>query len=61
MKNIKTHGTSIEWSNVLEMVHESRIDSVGLNERVNSLATRSIKRDSKLLMHQKILKVLRNK
>ena len=48
MKNIKTHGTSIEWSNVLEMVHESRIDSVGLNERVNSLATRSIKKDSKL-------------
>ena len=48
MENIKTHGTSIGWSNVLEMVHESRIDSVGLNERVNSLATRSIKKDSKL-------------
>ena len=48
MENIKTHGTSIEWSNVLEMVHESRIDSVGLNERVKALATRSINKDSKL-------------
>ena len=48
MENIKTSGPSIEWSNVLEMVHESRIDSVGLNERVSSLATRSIKKDSKL-------------
>ena len=38
----------MQWSNVLEMVYESRIDSVGLNERVNSLATRSIKKDSKL-------------
>ena len=48
MGNIKTFGASMQWSNVLEMVHESRIDSVGLNERVNSLATRSIKKDSKL-------------
>ena len=47
MGNIKTSGVSIEWSNVLEMVHESRIDSVGLNERVSSLATRSRKKDSK--------------
>ena len=48
MGNIKTSDVSIEWSSVLEMVHESRIDSVGLNERVSSLATRSIKKDSKL-------------
>ena len=39
---------SLQWSDVLEMINDSRIDSVGLNERVNSLATRSIKRDSKL-------------
>ena len=45
---IKTSDVSMQWSNVLEMVYESRIDSVGLNERVNSLATRSIKKDSKL-------------
>ena len=48
MGNIKTSDVSMQWSNVLEMVYESRIDSVGLNERVNSLATRSIKKDSKL-------------
>ena len=48
MGNIKISDVSMQWSNVLEMVYESRIDSVGLNERVNSLATRSIKKDSKL-------------
>ena len=48
MGNIKTSDVSMQWSNVLEMVYESRIDSVGLNERVNSLASRSIKKDSKL-------------
>jgi deoxyribose-phosphate aldolase len=48
MGNIKSSDVSMQWSNVLEMVYESRIDSVGLNERVNSLATRSIKKDSKL-------------
>ena len=32
MGNIKTSDVSMQWSNVLEMVYESRIDSVGLNE-----------------------------
>ena len=38
----------LEWSDVLESVFDSKIDSIGLNERVASLATRSIKKDSKL-------------
>lgn len=38
----------LEWSDVLESVYDSKIDSIGLNERVTSLATRSIKKDSKL-------------
>jgi len=40
--------SSLEWSDVLESVYDSKIDSIGLNERVASLATRSIKKDSKL-------------
>ena len=32
----------------MELLRDSRIDSVGLNERVDSLATRSIKKESKL-------------
>ena len=46
--NNKTEAQSIKWENILELVFDSRIDSVGLNERVNSLATRSIKKESKL-------------
>jgi deoxyribose-phosphate aldolase len=38
----------LEWSDVLESMYDSKIDSIGLNERVASLATRSIKKDSKL-------------
>ena len=38
----------LEWSDVLESVYDSKIDTIGLNERVASLATRSIKKDSKL-------------
>jgi len=38
----------LEWSDVMESVYDSKIDSIGLNERVASLATRSIKKDSKL-------------
>ena len=38
----------LEWSDVLESIYDSKIDSIGLNERVASLATRSIKKDSKL-------------
>ena len=47
-KVINTTNPSLQWSDVLEMINDSRIDSVGLNERVNSLSTRSIKKDSKL-------------
>ena len=39
---------SMQWSDVLEMIYDSRIDAVGLNERVQSLATRSIKKESKV-------------
>ena len=39
---------NISWESVLELVYDSKIDSVGLKERVSSLATRSIKKDSKL-------------
>lgn len=45
---LKTNVNKLEWVDVLEHVYESRIDAVGLNERVASLATRSIKKDSKL-------------
>ena len=45
---LKTSVKKLEWVDVLEHVYESRIDAVGLNERVASLATRSIKKDSKL-------------
>lgn len=40
--------STLDWSDVLESVYDSKIDSIGLNERVASLATRSIKKDSKL-------------
>ena len=36
------------WDKTLELLKDSRIDSVGLNDRVDSLATRSIKKESKL-------------
>ena len=45
---INSSNISMQWSDVLEMIYDSRIDAVGLNERVNSLATRSIKKESKL-------------
>ena len=43
--NNKTAALVIKWEDILELVFDSRIDSVGLNERVDSLATRSIKKD----------------
>ena len=46
--NKKTAAVGIKWEDILELVFDSRIDSVGLNERVESLATRSIKKESKL-------------
>ena len=47
--NNKTGVVSFNWDKTLELLRDSRIDSVGLNERVDSLATRSIKKESKLL------------
>ena len=44
--NNKTAALVIKWEDILELVFDSRIDSVGLNERVDSLATRSIKKES---------------
>ena len=38
----------LSWSDTAELVGSSSVDEVGLRERVASLATRSIKRDSKL-------------
>ena len=46
--NNKTGAVSFNWEKTLELLKESRIDSVGLNERVDSLANRSIKKESKL-------------
>ena len=46
--NNKTGVVSFNWDKTLELLKDSRIDSVGLNERVESLATRSIKKESKL-------------
>ena len=42
--NNKTGVVSFNWDKTLELLRDSRIDSVGLNERVDSLATRSIKK-----------------
>ena len=44
----KTGVVSFNWDKTLELLKDSRIDSVGLNERVDSLANRSIKKESKL-------------
>ena len=46
--NNKTGVVSFNWEKTLELLKDSRIDSVGLNERVDSLANRSIKKESKL-------------
>ena len=46
--NNKTGVVSFNWDKTLELLRDSRIDSVGLNERVDPLATRSIKKESKL-------------
>ena len=46
--NNKTGVVSFNWDKTLELLRDSRIDSVGLNDRVDSLATRSIKKESKL-------------
>ena len=46
--NNKAGVVSFNWEKTLELLKNSRIDSVGLNERVDSLANRSIKKESKL-------------
>ena len=38
----------IDWSSTIDMIDSVRIDELGVKERTSSLATRSIKRDSKL-------------
>ena len=38
----------IDWSTTIDMIDNVRIDELGVKERTSSLATRSIKRDSKL-------------
>ena len=38
----------IDWSTTIDMIDNVRIDELGVKERISSLATRSIKRDSKL-------------
>jgi len=38
----------IDWSSTIDMIDNVRIDELGVKERISSLATRSIKRDSKL-------------
>ena len=38
----------IDWSSTIDMIDNVRIDELGVKERTSSLATRSIKRDSKL-------------
>ena len=38
----------LNWSDTVELIDNLRVDEVGLKERVASLATRSIKKDSKL-------------
>lgn len=49
MSKTKVTGVNnLDWTDVLEHIYDSRIDTVGLNERVASLATRSIKNESKL-------------
>ncbi len=45
----------IDWSSTIDMVDNVRIDELGVKERTSSLATRSIKRDSKLEGLKKIV------
>ena len=38
----------LEWSSVMDIVNNVRVDELGVIERTSSLATRSIKREAKL-------------
>ena len=48
MSSTKESQNVLNWSNTVELIDNLRVDEVGLKERVASLATRSIKKDSKL-------------
>ncbi len=42
------HPKMLDWSDASDLINTSPVDEVGLKERVSSLATRSVKRESKL-------------
>ena len=50
MSNIKeqTLSAPFTWASTLEILEGVKVDEVGVKDRVSSLATRSIKRESKL-------------
>ena len=48
MSLTKETKNTLSWSDTVELIDNLRVDEVGLKERVASLATRSIKKDSKL-------------
>lgn len=48
MSLTKETKNTLSWSDTIELIDNLRVDEVGLKERVASLATRSIKKDSKL-------------
>ena len=45
----------VDWTTTEDMVNNVKVDEVGVLDRVSSLATRSIKRESKLNALQKIV------
>ena len=45
----------VDWTTAEDMVHNVKVDEVGVLDRVSSLATRSIKKESKLNALQKIV------
>ena len=48
MSLTKESKNQLTWSNTVELIDNLRVDEVGLKERVASLSTRSIKKESKL-------------
>ena len=45
----------VDWTSTEDMVNNVKVDEVGVLDRVSSLATRSIKRESKLNALKKIV------
>ena len=45
----------VDWTTTLDLVGNVKVDEVGVLDRVSSLATRSIKRESKLDALEKIV------